>query len=448
MVTVLGRGTVLVVDRDAGRAAKVAEAVSAGGYMVIIEPSGRSALRRVSSRSVNVLAVASDLPDMLMTTFLDSLRRTNLAAGVFIYGRNVSAEDAVAWMKSGAVDILLDVENAQAIREAVSRSFTLSARSFVEASTQSAEKPDQAFLYRTRSMEELMTKVRRVAPVKATVLITGESGTGKDVLARQIHALSGRKGLYLALNCAAIPETLLEDELFGHEKGAFTGADRMREGRFEAAAGGTLLLDEIGEIPPATQVKLLRALEEEKVTRLGGNTPVPTDVRLIAATNSDLLERVREGSFREDLFYRLKVVELHIPPLRARKQDIPLLVMAFLRQSAEKHGLPIPLIEQEALQAMISYSWPGNVRQLKNLVESLLITSGERITAADLPPEVTGVSPAGTAKIELDLPMTMDEIEDVVIDKTLELTGGNRTKAAELLGLGRRTLQRRLGGTS
>lgn len=449
MAIILGRGTVLVVDSSSDRASEVGRAISSNGYNVLTEPNGRSALRRVHSRSVNVLLVAADLPDMHLSTFLDSLRKANLAAGVIVYGRAIAAEDAVSWMRSGVVDIVLDTGDAARLRDAVGLAFSRSARVAAEAAAASPEIPrEQLLLYRTRVMDELMAKARRVAPVKATVLITGESGTGKEILAKQIHAMSGRRGLYLALNCAAIPETLLEDELFGHERGAFTGAEKLREGRFEAAAGGTLLLDEIGDIPAATQVKLLRALEEEQITRLGGNNPVQTDVRLIAATNSDLLARVRAGSFREDLYYRLKVVELHIPPLRARRQDIPLLIMAFLHQSAEKHGLSMPVIEPDTLELLTSFGWPGNVRQLRNTVESLLITCGERIRVADLPKEISATVPGSINAIQIDLPARLEEIEKLVIERTLSFTGGNRTRAAELLGLGRRTLQRKLGGSS
>jgi len=447
LATILSRGTVLVVDGDAGRASRAGAAAGSGGYSVLSEPSGRAALRRVHSRSVNVLLVAADLPDMHIGAFLDALRKANLAAGVVIYGSAVQAEDAVDWMRAGVVDVILDLSDEARIREALSLAFSRSARFTAEASAVKADAPaEQPLLYRTRVMDELMTRARRVAAVKATVLITGESGTGKEILARQIHAMSGRRGHYLALNCAAIPETLLEDELFGHERGAFTGAEKMREGRFEAASGGTLMLDEIGDIPPATQVKLLRALEEEQITRLGGNHPISTDVRLIAATNSDLLARVRSGTFREDLYYRLKVVELHIPPLRSRRQDIPLLIMAFLRQSAEKHGLPMPVVEPAALDMLVSFGWPGNVRQLKNTIESLLITCGQRIGPADLPREIAGSAPGSTDAIQIELPVKLEEVEQMIIDRTLALAGGNRTRAAELLGLGRRTLQRKLGG--
>ena len=258
------------------------------------------------------------------------------------------------------------------------------------------------------------------------------------------HSLSGRTGKYVALTCAAIPETLLEDELFGHERGAYTGADSTREGKFEAADRGTLLLDEIGEIPLDLQVKLLRILEENVVTRLGGNRPRPVDVRLIAATNSDLKASVKKGRFREDLYYRLKVVEIHIPPLRSRKSDIPMLAMSFLRQAAEKHELPLPEITPEALEHLVVFSWPGNVRQLRNLMESLLIIAGGTIDVPDLPEEIADLPTGDDHELKAQLPVRRDQLEKMAISKTLEITGGNRTRAAELLGIGRRTLQRKL----
>ena len=399
------------------------------------------------ARSVNVVLVSWDISDMHVSAFLDAVRKANPSAGSVVYGRGVNAEDAVTWMKAGVIDVILDPEGAARVKEAIGRAFAHSASLSAEKSAAGAAKVyDSPFIYRSRAIEDLMVRVRKVAPVKATVLLTGESGTGKDLLSRQIHAMSGRSGPYLALNCAAIPETLLENELFGHERGAFTGAERMAEGRFEAARGGTLLLDEIGEIPPGTQVKLLRALEEEQVTRLGGTKPVPTDVRLIAATNSDLAARVRNGSFRKDLYYRLKVVELYIPPLRARKQDIPLLAVSFVRDAAERHGLPVPTVDPEVLSILSGYSWPGNVRQLRNLMESLVIMSGTTISPDDIPDEISGSSAKGSEVLKIELPRSLDEIEEMVIERTLALAGGNRTRAAEMLGIGRRTLQRKLGG--
>lgn len=446
MGSILGRGTVVIIDPDIERAGSLRSLIQSLGYNATMEVAARSALRRIRSRAVNAIIVSESIPDMQMSTFLEALKKVHLATGVVIYGKNISAFDAVNWMKSGVVDILFDPFDSMRLRDSLQRAFSFStskARNFSSgAGRAAADVP--LLLYRSRSMKEVMAKAQRVAPVKATVLITGESGTGKDVLAREIHRLSGRSGLYTAINCSAIPETLLEDELFGHEQGAFTGAERSREGRFEAASGGTILLDEIGELSPATQVKLLRVLEEEQITRLGGNTPVPIDIRLIAATNSDLDSLIRSGSFRKDLYYRLKVFEIHIPPLRARKSDIPLLAMSFLREAAERNGLPLPELSREALERLVSFSWPGNVRQLKNVLESMLIVSGEQIDCDDLPEEIRETGPAKDTRVLLELPATLAEIEDHVIEKTLELTEGNRTRAAELLGIGRRTLQRKL----
>lgn len=447
VVTVLGRGTVLIADEDRERSDSLKTRISRMGYSVSVQPSARGALRKIRARAVNAVFVSASIGDMHMSVFLETLTRANLSTGVVIFGRSISAVDAVSWMKAGAVDVLLETESKQALMSAIQRAFSFSV-SQTESRAPSRGDSDRdipSFLYRSRIMDEVVKKARRVAPVNATVLITGESGTGKDVLARQIHAMSGRKGAYLALNCAAIPETLLEDELFGHDRGAYTGADRSREGKFEATSGGTLLLDEIGEIPLTIQVKLLRILEEGMVTRLGGNTPVPIDVRLIAATNSDLQASVRKGTFREDLYYRLKVVEIHIPPLRARRSDIPILALSFLREAAARHGLAVPELDQDVLERLVAFSWPGNVRQLRNLMESMLIISGGKIQLQDLPAEIAGTGPAGSpSTIQVELPVQISDLERIAVEKTLALTGGNRTRAAELLGIGRRTLQRKL----
>jgi DNA-binding NtrC family response regulator len=444
--SILGRGAVIIVDADTEMSTSLRTLIQSTGYTVTIETTARAALRRIRSRAVNAIAVSSSIPDMHMSTFIEALRKLNLATGVVVYGRNVSAEEAISWMKTGVVDILLDPLDPVRTREALQRAFSYSAGHSRGSSPASRADSSDAplFLYRSRAMKEVIHKAQRVAPLKATVLITGESGTGKDILSQEIHRLSGRKGVYTAINCSAIPETLLEDELFGHERGAFTGADSSREGKFEASDNGTILLDEIGEIPPATQVKLLRVLEDETITRLGGNTPVKVDVRLIAATNSDLGTRMDSRTFRKDLYYRLKVFEIHIPPLRARKTDIPLLAISFLREAADRNGLPLPELTREALDSLVSYSWPGNVRQLRNMMESVLIVSGERICREDLPPEIRGSGSSGNGRITLELPSTLAEVEEKVIDRTLELTGGNRTRASELLGIGRRTLQRKL----
>ena len=446
MITALGRGTVLIADENLERAQSLKNRVSAMGYSASIQPDARKTLRKIRSRSVNAVIISATIGDMNISGFLETLRKANLATGIVIYGKSISAEDAISWMKSGAVDIILQIEDEQALKASIQRAFSFSIKSIESRSSSGLKDKEDIppLLYRSRVMADVVKKASRVAPVKVTVLLTGESGTGKDVLAKHIHLLSGRSGAFFALNCSAIPETLLEDELFGHERGAYTGADRPREGKFEAASRGTLLLDEIGEIPPDVQVKLLRILEENVVTRLGSNQARPVDVRLIAATNSDLKAAVRKGTFRGDLYYRLKVIEIHLPPLRSRKGDIPMLAMSFLRAAAEKHNLPLPEITSEALEHLVLFSWPGNVRQLRNLMESLLIISGSVIDTVDLPSEIADLPSGETLELNAELPVSLEELERLAIVKTLEITRGNRTRAAELLGIGRRTLQRKL----
>jgi transcriptional regulator with PAS, ATPase and Fis domain len=285
------------------------------------------------------------------------------------------------------------------------------------------------------------------------VLIQGESGTGKELAAQAIHALSGRpKQKFVAVHCAALSAQLLESELFGHERGAFTGAVERRIGRFEQANGGTIFLDEIGEIDAATQVKLLRVLGEDRsFERVGGNAPIKVDVRLVAATNKDLAKLVSEGKFRDDLFFRLSVVQMTMPPLRQRKEDIPLLVHAFLKQFAEENGRPVPEITPDAMEALLRFDWPGNVRKLRNVIENIVVmTSGPKITLRNLPVEVReATSGGGTLASAKFIPargsrFNLHETEHRLILQALEETGGNVTQAAKRLGISRRTLHRKI----
>lgn len=306
------------------------------------------------------------------------------------------------------------------------------------------------------AMQEVYDTIRQVAPTRATVLIQGESGTGKELVAQAIHSLSERpKQKFVTVHCAALSPQLLESELFGHEKGAFTGAMERRIGRFEQANGGTLFLDEIGEIDQATQVKLLRVLGEERsFERVGGNSSIKVDVRLVAATNRDLAKMVEEGKFREDLFFRLSVVPLTLPPLRARMEDLPLLVNTFLKSFAEENGKPFRELTADAMQAVISYSWPGNVRELRTALEhGVVMASGPKITLRDLPMKIRQ-SPQGDSSLRGKVPTSwgagkgerfnLHLTEDRLISQALEETGGNVTAAAKQLGISRRTLHRRL----
>jgi DNA-binding NtrC family response regulator len=299
-------------------------------------------------------------------------------------------------------------------------------------------------------MEELFGQIRLVAPTRSSVLITGESGTGKELVANALHRASPRRNeRFLAINCGAIPSDILESELFGHERGAFTGAVTRKIGKFELAHRGTLFLDEISELYPELQVKLLRVLEERQVMRVGGSDLIPVDFRLVAATNRDLEKEVVDGRFREDLYYRLKVVTLRIPPLRERPGDIVQLAEHFLALFCQEHGKPPKKLGAGALELLSRYPWPGNVRQLRNVIESSVVFSqGEEITPADLPVEVressTLAAPGAPVQASAGEPRTMADIERQAILETLDRTAGHRAKAADLLGIGLRTLQRKL----
>jgi transcriptional regulator with PAS, ATPase and Fis domain len=296
----------------------------------------------------------------------------------------------------------------------------------------------------TPEMLELMKKVRLVAESRATVLIQGESGTGKELIARAVHRNSPRRNRpFVAVHCAAIAETLLESELFGHEKGAFTGAVSRRRGRFETADGGTLFLDEVGEIPLSMQVKLLRVIETLEFTRVGGTESVRVDVRLVAASNRDLAEQVAQGAVREDLFYRLNVVTLSLPPLRRRLGDLPLLLRFFVEDLAREHERPAPRVAPEALRALSDYDWPGNIRELRNVVENLLVfLEGDTVLPEHLPAQFA--APGKRRSTALGFGPTLEEAEVFLIRQALEAHEGNRTHAARSLGISRRTLQRKI----
>lgn len=308
-------------------------------------------------------------------------------------------------------------------------------------------------LGKTEAMEHIFQRIRRVAPSKTTVLIEGESGTGKELVARAIHSLSGRPAdRFVAVNCAALSPQLLESELFGHERGAFTGATQRRIGRFEQASGGTLFLDEIGEISPSVQVKLLRVLAEKSIERVGSNTAVPVDVRVVAATNKHLEQLVSTGEFREDLFFRLSVVEIHMPPLRERQSDIVLMAQAFLKELCAENAREPKTFSRAALDALLHYAWPGNVRQLRTAVEhGVIMSEGSIIEAKDLPaflsaPEAATLSndPLADFELEPDPDFNLQCLEKRTIRRALAYARGSRTRAAELLGISRRTLQRKL----
>ncbi len=363
-----------------------------------------------------------------------------------------SVDTAVEAMKRGAYDFVTKPVN-------IDRLEMLIRRALRERETQQENVELKQRVHRNESLEAMIGRspvmvrvfdtIRQVAPSRATVLIQGESGTGKELAAHAIHQLSPRAGKrFVAVHCMALSPQLLESELFGHERGAFTGATERRIGRFEQAAGGTLFLDEIGEIDPAVQVKILRVLGERTFERVGGSQTLTADVRLVVATNKDLAKLVAEGKFRDDLFFRLNVVPLTLPPLRTRREDIPLLVQAFLRESARENDKPLRELSPEAMAAVVAYDWPGNVRELRTAIEhGVVMSSSPRIGLRDLPAPVRGDTPGdesvtspATAPDALDL----HHAERLLIFRALEESGGNRSLAAERLGISRRTLHRRL----
>jgi two-component system response regulator AtoC len=360
-----------------------------------------------------------------------------------------SIATAVEAMKRGAYDFVAKPVNIDELELKIARA--IKGRQTEQENVQLRQLVDKRFGLETligesRAMHEIFDTVRQVAPSRATVLLVGESGTGKELIARAIHNLSNRnKTRFVAFNCAAFAPQLIESELFGHERGAFTGAAERRVGRFEQAAGGTLFLDEIGEIDSNVQVKLLRALDPGVFERVGGNQSIQADVRLIAATNRDLAALVREGKFREDLYYRLNVVQIRVPPLRERKEDIPLLANTFLKEICERDGKAFRPLSPEAMEALLRYDWPGNVRELKGAIDSgVTLATGNQITVRDLPLTMrgaSGVAPREGANQDL---VNIHDNEIRLIMRALDESGGNRTEAARKLGISRRTLHRRL----
>ena len=348
-----------------------------------------------------------------------------------------SIGDAVKAVKAGAFDFVAKPIKLEKLDEVIAQAL----KSRPAGGTNAAE-PAQVL---SPAMKKVMELASTVAPSKTTVLLTGESGTGKEVLARKIHDLSGRTGLFVPVHCAALNANLLESELFGHEKGAFTGAESLRRGRFEVAAGGTVFLDEIGEIDAQTQVKLLRVIESRSFERVGGTEPIQTDARLIAATNRDLRKMVAEGTFREDLFYRLSVVNLHLPPLRERREELPGLIAEFLHKFAEENNRKITGIAPEAMEKLLAYSWPGNIRELRNAIEYMVVTSTcSEPGVEQLPEQFSAPAETAAPSPAPDPGLSLEENNYELIRKALKQCNGNRTAAAKLLGISRRTLHRRL----
>ena len=444
---------VLVVDDDESHAEAVAESLDRVGYECVVATSGRDALGMIEEQTFDIV-----ITDLIMEGVggLEVLAKAKQelpeAEVVILTGRN-EAKAAVTAMQAGATMYLvkpLDINELRALADKVSQAQRL-ARSNLELQRQLNERFGfEGVVGNSPSMHTVVSRLRQIAPTNATVLITGESGTGKELVAKAIHNNSPRRYKpFVPLNCAALSESLLDSELFGHVKGAFTGADRDRKGWFEAANGGTLFLDEVGDIPASTQVKLLRSLETQEIVRVGTNDTVKVNVRLISATNRDLAGAIASGSFRQDLFHRLKVVSVKLPPLRTRREDLPLLVDFFLKEFSASHEKIVTAIAPAARKALMAYPWPGNVRELKNTIESMVVIDSDGVLDLDdLTEDVLAVAPppadAGAGGASHLVGRPLDEVEKYYIGETLKLTSGNREEASRLLGIGERTLYRKL----
>ncbi len=438
---------VLVVDDEENLRLVLRTLLRRHGYEVETAPTGEEALTLVDSFGPDVVLTDVRMPKMGGLDLLATLKAKGNDATVIVMSAYGNMDLAVEAMKAGAYDYVQKPfkpdEIVLALRKAEERE-SLRRENRVLRDEIRKEHRFEDILAKSGKMQDVFRTIAKISEYKTTVLVTGESGSGKELVARAIHRRSKRSGPFVAVNCGAIPENLLESELFGHKKGAFTDALHDRHGLFEEANTGSLFLDEIGELPLSLQVKLLRVLEDEKIRRLGDTRDVQVDVRIIAATHRDLPAETKAGRFREDLFYRLNVLLIHCPSLRERREDIPLLIDHFLSRNNARLGTSIRGLDTEARRLLYEYAWPGNVRELENTVErAMVLTEGDTITAADLPERVREARDPVQMQLasgELSVKKTMRIIEEILIRRALQKTKGNRTRAAEILEISHRAL--------
>jgi two-component system response regulator HydG len=447
----MAHSTVLVVDDDRANLDSVARIFQLEGLATLTASDGAEGLALLRRPEVGVLVTDLMMPGLDGKELLRTARSMRPDVEVVLMTAYGTVEAAVSAMKDGAYDFITKPLKRHALVKTVLRALEHRAL-MAENETLKARLADlgapggRTLIGQSPAFRALMETLRQAGAAHATVLLVGESGTGKELAARALHELSPRaSGPFVAVNCGAIPETLLEAELFGVEKGAFTGALARREGRFERAHGGTLFLDEVGELSLSAQVKLLRVLQEGEIERLGGSGPLAVDVRVVSATRRELPREVAESRFREDLYYRLNVVEVRIPPLASRREDVPLLADHFLRRFAAKNAKPLRGLSPEALQALEDYAWPGNVRELEHAVErAVVLARGDILEVGDLPESVR-TGPRGAAgQVVIPIGTPMEEVERRLIHETLRHTGGDKTMAARLLGIAARTIYRKL----
>jgi two-component system response regulator HydG len=444
---------VLVIDDDKVLAETIAESLERRSHVCTVATSGKSGAARLDQDEFDVVLTDLKMADLDGLAVVEKCRRVQPNAEIFVITGFGDVKTAVEAMKLGASHYLQKPIDLAELRAVVDKSAER-VRTVRDLRQQLDEKFGfEGVVGNSPKMQQLVLRdLKAFAPTAASVLVLGENGTGKELVARALHANSPRKAKpFVALNCAALNENLLDDEMFGHEDGAYTGAKGARKGRFEHANGGTLFLDEVGDMPLSLQAKLLRALENGEVVRIGANDPVKVDVRIIAATNKDLWKEVEAGKFRRDLFFRLKVGTIKLPALRERREDIALLGTHFLKELAKKHGKPVPRVAASVWKAFEGHDWPGNVRELKNLLDTMLILDQDgELTLEDLP-EDSGVRPHGipgspvvASGPDSLIGRPLEEVERYYTEKALEIAKGNREEAAKLLGIAERTLYRKL----
>ncbi len=444
--------TVLIADDEKNILSGLTETFKIEGYNVLSAENGKEAWTKINKNDVDLVITDLRMPEMSGEELIEKIRSSYPKLPIIVLTGHGTIENAVEIMKWGAIDFYTKPVDIEKLLLVAKKSITNS--NLEEQNKKLSEeierlKKEQKYsriIGRSEKIDKLMETIKMVAPTRSTVLIEGESGTGKELVADSIQALSTRADKpFIKINCASLSPSLLESELFGHEKGAFTGAYSQTKGRFELADGGTIFLDEIGEVDEATQVKLLRVLENREITRVGGEHPIKVDVRVIAATNKDLKAKVKEGTFREDFYFRLCVVEINVPPLRERREDIELLALSFVKTFSKENNKKIEGITNEARKALFSYSWPGNIRELKNAIEAATVMAkGRMIEIEDLPQSVKGGTSKAESTVTITLPVTLEEGEKKIILETINYCNGNKTKASQTLEIGRKTLHRKL----
>ncbi|RZB34901.1 MAG: hypothetical protein SRB1_00669 [Desulfobacteraceae bacterium Eth-SRB1] len=447
--------TILIVDDEPSMRIALSESLKSCGYKVEVSGSGADALEKFQEDKFEVVITDIRMPGMSGMDVLRGIKKISSKTPVIVITAYGTVNTAVEAMKEGAADFIMkpfSIDHLELLVKKVVAEKQGKREGKSKHNLKGCLSRKKTIITEDKKMLALLELLKGVSGSKSSVLIQGESGTGKELIARYIHLHSGRADMpFVAVNCAAIPYNLLESEMFGHEKGAFTGASRMRLGKFELAGGGTLLLDEISEMDVQLQAKLLRVIQESEIDRLGGKASVPVDVRIIATTNADLKKYIKDKKFREDLYYRLNVVPVNIPPLRERKGDMPLLCGHFLEKYSRLGKTAKPVLSKEVEQLLESYNWPGNVRELENVIErAVLLSGGERILPEHLYLEKEGESRRQPVEASLKLvaseDTTLKEMEKKLIFKTLEKAEGNRTRASEVLGISVRTIRNKLNG--